>query len=304
MRNILSKENASDKCGESWEISGLEGDVSVVSEGFLKGNNLQELVEIYMGDMVGDKVYEKFGVEFPLLVKFIDASETLSIQVHPDDDLAKKRHNAYGKTEMWYIMEAPEKANLITGFNREVNKQNYLEYFNSGRITEILNYESVGIGDVFFMPAGRIHAICAGILLAEIHQTSDITYRIYDWDKLNEEGEPRELHTDLAMDAIDFKTYNNYRTNYRDELNKSVEVVDCNYFTTNIIHFNQPVIKDYSFVDSFRIYLCAEGLVKITCDNQTYTSMKKGDVVLMPASIKQSEIMPLKESFLLEVYVK
>ena len=304
LRNILYKEGATDKCGESWEISGLEGDISVVSDGFLRGNNLQETIEIYMGDLVGDKVYEKFGIEFPILIKFIDASETLSIQVHPGDELARTRHNAYGKTEMWYIIEKQKDSKLISGFNREITKQEYLDYFHAGKITDILNYVDVESGDIFFMPAGRVHAIGSGILLAEIHQTSDVTYRIYDWDKLNENGEPRELHTDLALDVIDFKQNAPYKFSQMEVLNKTDEAIDCNYFTTNVIRFDKPVIKDYSLIDSFTIYICTEGAVKINCSNQPSTSMRKGEVVLVPASLKQSELIPMMESVLLEVYLK
>ena len=192
-------------CGEMWVVSGVEGNQSIVENGFLAENELNEVVEIYMGDLVGEEVYEKYGNEFPVLIKFIDANDFLSIQVHPDDNLAKKRHAGNGKTEMWYIVEASPEAELISGFSKKVDKETYLEHLQNKTLKEILNFERVKAGDVFYMPAGRVHAIGPGILLAEIQQTSDITYRIYDWDRLGVDGSLRELHTDLALDAIDFE---------------------------------------------------------------------------------------------------
>jgi mannose-6-phosphate isomerase len=191
LRNVLGKANASDTCGESWEISAIQGKISVVDNGFLKGNNLQEIIEIYMGELLGDHIYEKYGLEFPLLIKFLDANDLLSIQVHPDDELAKERHNAYGKTEMWYIIATEENAKLISGFTKPISKEIYLEHFKNITLPDILNYENVKPGDVFFIPAGRVHAIGSGILLAEIQQTSDIT-TVYmtgtDWIKKVKEG--------------------------------------------------------------------------------------------------------------------
>jgi len=205
LKDILNKSTESDKCGESWEISSVQGNLSIVRNGFLTGNNLQELIEVYMGDLVGDKIYSLFGIEFPLLIKFIDANDILSVQVHPDDELARVRHDAYGKTEMWYIIDAEENAELIAGFNRDLNRETYIRHLQGKTLKEILNFEKVRKGDVFFTPAGRVHAVGAGILLAEIQQTSDITYRIYDWERVDDKGNPRELHTELALDALDFK---------------------------------------------------------------------------------------------------
>ncbi|HER08916.1 MAG TPA: mannose-6-phosphate isomerase, partial [Bacteroides sp.] len=182
LREVLGKE-ASDRAGESWEISGVSGDISVVENGFLAGNDLTELVEVYMGDLVGEHIYEQFGLEFPLLIKFIDANDFLSIQVHPGDELARERHNSFGKTEMWYIVEAEADGQLIAGFNREMDRDTYLEHLQRGTLKEIVNFERVKKGDIYYMPSGRIHAIGAGVLLAEIQQTSDVTYRIYDWDR-------------------------------------------------------------------------------------------------------------------------
>jgi len=304
LRTVLNKSNASDKCGESWEISAVEGNISVVSNGFLAGNNLQELIEVYMGDLVGDKIYDQFGIEFPLLIKFIDANDSLSIQVHPDDEMARRRHNAYGKTEMWHIVEANEGAELISGFNKELTKEIYLDHLKNKTLREILNFEKVQAGDVFFMPAGRVHAIGPGILLAEIQQTSDVTYRIYDWDRVDDQGKSRELHTDMALDAIDFKHYNKYRTDYETELNFTTNLADCNYFTTGLVYFNQPVEKDYNFIDSFVIYMCLEGSFDFVSDQVKPMTIHAGESVLIPAVLKNVELIPDGTTRALEVYIR
>lgn len=301
LRDVLGKK-ASDRAGESWEISGVPGDISVVENGFLAGNDLQDLVEVYMGDLVGEKVYERFGLRFPLLIKFIDASDFLSIQVHPDDRLAAERHNSYGKTEMWYVVES-DRGQLISGFNREMDRQQYLEHFRKGTLREILNFETVQKGDIFYMPAGRIHAIGAGVLLAEIQQTSDITYRIYDWDRLDDGGNPRELHTELALDAIDFTYQRETRTPCVPVPNSTVTAVDSPYFTTGIMSLDQPVEKDYNLIDSFVIYMCMEGNAGITYPGGA-ESIRKGETVLIPAEMKNLAIVPTEASTLLEIFVK
>ena len=247
INTILNKDygNAAN-CGESWELSGVEGNISVVSNGFLKDNYLSELIEIYMGDLVGDKIYEKFGVEFPLLVKFIDAQDDLSIQAHPDDKLSKERHNAFGKTEMWYVIDVVEDGLINSGFNQEVAKEKYLEYFNAGKLTELLHYDKAEVGDVFFIPAGRVHAIGKGCMVAEIQQTSDVTYRIYDYGREDDAGKKRELQTDLALDAIDFSYLEDYKTKYKAKKNDSSEIVSCAYFTTNFIDFDKEIDRNYN----------------------------------------------------------
>jgi len=301
LRDVLGK-NASGKAGESWEISGVADEVSVVENGYLAGNNLEELVEVYMGDLVGDKIYEKFGVEFPLLIKFIDATDFLSIQVHPDDAMAKTRHNSYGKTEMWYIVESKE-GELITGFNREMDKEQYLKHFKEGSLKEIMNREQVTSGDIYFMPAGRIHAIGAGVLLAEIQQTSDVTYRIYDWDRLDDQGKSRELHTDLALDAIDFQYHPETKTQYQALKNSTVTAVDSPFFTTGVIRLDQPVEKDFNMIDSFIIYMCMEGEAGIAYPGGV-EKIKKGETILIPAELKNLAIVPTEPTTLLEVYIK
>src|SRR6185503_16792476 len=246
-------------CGETWEISGVKSDVSVVADGPLKGERLDQLLETYQDELVGQKVYEHFGNIFPLLIKFIDANEDLSIQVHPDDELAKKRHNSFGKTEMWYVVEADPGSTLIAGFNKELDQQEYLDKFNSGHLTDILNKEDVKSGDVFFLPAGRVHTIGKGLLIAEIQQTSDITYRIYDFDRVDDKGNKRELHVEEALAAIDYHHYAEYKTNYHPKENETVKLVSCPYFTTNLMDFTESTEKDYSGLDSFVIYVCLEG---------------------------------------------
>lgn len=293
-----------ERCGESWEISAVQGDISKVKNGFLKGNNLQELIEVYMGDLVGDKVYQKFGMEFPLLIKFIDANDDLSIQVHPDDDLAKKRHNAYGKTEMWYVIDAEKDAKLISGFNRDVTKKEYMKHIENNSLPKILNYEKVKTGDVFFIPAGRIHAIGKGILLTEIQQTSDVTYRIYDYNRKGKDGKPRELHNDLALSAIDFSHHKDYRTHYEKKKNDTANIVQCPYFTTNIIDFDKKITKDFSLLDTFVIYICLEGSLEVIDEKTGKESLNKGETVLLPATMKRFELKPIKQSTVLEVFIK
>ena len=302
LKSTLRKEISSDQAGESWEISGVKGNISVVSEGFLEGNNLIELIEIYMGDLVGDSVFEKFGYEFPLLIKFIDASDKLSIQVHPDDLLAQKRHGSFGKTEMWYILQADKDAEITVGFNRQVSKEEYLRQLNDKTLENILNVEKTFEGDVFMLPAGRLHAIGAGILLAEIQQTSDITYRIYDYDRPDQSGRLRELHTDLALDAIDFNLYNKYRTEYPKKLNERINLANCEYFQTNLYEINKSFELDYISKDTFVIFICVEGKMKLEFQDGS-VELSKGETILVPAIIKNLYVTPLVKTRFLEVYL-
>jgi mannose-6-phosphate isomerase len=292
-------------CGESWEISGVQDEISVVSNGFLKGNSIEELIEVYMGDLVGEKVYEEFGTEFPLLVKFIDANDNLSIQVHPNDELSLERHDAFGKTEMWYVVQADPGAQLISGFNRKIDKQEYLKCFNNGQLEEILNHETAKAGDVFFMPAGRVHAIGKGIVVAEIQQTSDVTYRIYDFNRLDDQGNPRELHTELAVDAIDYTFEKNYRTEYKALADEPVNLVDCKYFTTNILPVTANIDRDFTDLDTFVIYICLEGECSLLWEDQS-VNFGKGETILVPALINSFSLSVLNGSTanLLEVYIK
>jgi mannose-6-phosphate isomerase len=291
------------KLGESWEISGVENSVSVVENGFLAGNELNELIEIYMGDLVGDKVYDKHGIEFPLLIKFIDANDILSIQVHPDDELAFERYGLNGKTEMWYIIDSQKDAELISGFNHEMDKDHYLHHLKSNELPQILNHEKIKKGDVFYIPAGRIHAIGAGIVLAEIQQSSDVTYRIFDWNRKDDAGNYRELHTEEALDAIDFKVYDNYKTEYSSKKNETSKILSTKYFETNILEFDQKIEKDYILLDSFVIYMCLEGKFEITYYESEKITVEKGETILIPAVIEHLVLNPVIQSKLLEVYI-
>jgi len=304
LRDLLSKKTKTDKAGESWEISCVPKDISVVCNGFLKGNRLEELIEIYMGDLVGDSVYDRFGLTFPILIKFIDASETLSIQVHPDDRLAKKRHNSFGKTEMWYIIECEKDAEIIIGFNQSVDKQLYKRHLAKKTIQDILNREKVHLGDVFFLPPGRIHAIGAGVLLAEIEQTSDITYRIYDFDRIDDTGKTRELHTDLALDAIDYAEYPEYRTRYDKTPDVSNRILQCRYFTVNFIELTRASDRDYNELDSFVVFMCLEGSFSLHYYENEAELILKGETVLLPAEIKNIKMVPEPGARLLEIYIE
>lgn len=289
-------------CGEAWIISGVDGNETGVIDGPLEGNNLNELIEVFMGDLVGDKVYEEFGNQFPLLIKFIDAKEWLSIQVHPDDDLAVERGLERGKTEMWYIIEADEESQLISGFNQKINGDEYLKRLNNKTLTEVMNFENVRKGDVFYMPSGRVHAIGPGILLAEIQQSSDTTYRIYDWDRVDAQGKPRELHVDEAMEAIDFNIYEGYKTSYRVVKNDTSNIIDEKYFTTNIIFLDKILKKDFNNIDSFVIYIIVEGSLTIIYKDGEM-DLKLGDAILIPAALKTYEFHTNSSAKILEVYI-
>lgn len=304
LKEEFGKNCATDATGESWEISGVEGDVSVVSEGFLHGNALDELIEIYMGDLVGDKVYEKFGTYFPLLIKFIHSTDFLSVQVHPDDEYAMEHEGAFGKTEMWYVLDAEEDAELISGFSRDVDRDLFLENLDKGTLKEILNFEKVQAGDVFFIPSKRVHSIGSGIVLTEIQQTSDTTYRIYDWDRKDKDGNARELHLDRALEVMDYQKRDDIRTVYDRIPNSTASLVDCQYFTTSRIEFEHPVDKDFNLIDSFVIYICTEGELLINYKGGSAVSLRKGETVLVPAEIKEVSLLPKQKSVLLEVYVK
>ena len=290
-------------CGEAWVLSGVEGDPSIVSSGFLAGNELNELLEVYMYDLVGDDVYEKYGNEFPVLIKLLDANDWLSIQVHPDDELAAQRKIGRGKTEMWYILGADKQSQLISGFNMKLDKEQYKQHLNNKSLQQIMNYENVEIGDVYFMPAGRVHALGPGILLAEIQETSDTTYRIYDWDRTDDEGNGRDLHIEDAMDAIDFELHDKYKTDHLQAADKTVTLASCDHFTTKLISLEKHAVeKDYSPLDSFVALLCTTGKAIIQCEGERY-DIKKGELVLIPAIIESIIISPLEKTEMLEIHM-
>ncbi|MCR9229323.1 MAG: class I mannose-6-phosphate isomerase [Flavobacteriaceae bacterium] len=289
LKDVLHKPIESDITGESWELSGVEGDISEVSNGDLSGTSLQSLMDKQGEALLGKSVVERFGNDFPILIKFIDAKQDLSIQLHPNDELAKKRHNSFGKTEMWYIMDADPGAKLIVGFNKDVEKEEYVKSIEEGTLTDLMNYEEVGEGDTFFINTGKIHAIGAGVLLAEIQQTSDITYRVFDFNRRDKEGNLRELHTSLAVDAIDYEKKDDFKVDYpknRDEVNS---MVDCPYFKTNFMELEKSMKQDLTHRDSFTIYMCVGGAATIK-NNWGSAPIKKGETVLVSASSSYVDI--------------
>lgn len=300
LQTILNKNSSLPNIGESWEISDVEGDTSMVINGSLKGQSLKDLLKTYKADLIGIKNYEIFKDKFPLLIKFIDAKEDLSIQLHPNDALAAKRHNSFGKTEMWYVMQADQDSNLIVGFNKKMTSDLYLKHLKDKTLPQILNFDTVKQGDTYFIEVGRIHAIGAGVMLAEIQQTSDITYRVYDWDRVDHNGNERELHNDLAIDAFDFEMKDDFRVEYSKTKNKSNQMVSCPYFTTNYLEVNSTLQKENT-QDSFMIYMCVEGEVEVKTEDYLET-IKKGETLLLPAILKKYQITS-KKATLLEVYV-
>ena len=298
LKVYLNKSFKSNKIGESWELSTVANDVSVVSNGKFAGLNLNELIEKYPTEILGSKSIEKFGLEFPLLFKFLDAKEDLSIQVHPNDELAKQRHNSFGKTEMWYVMQADENARLVVGFKNKTNKKEYLKHLEDKTLVTILNETPVKKGDTFFLETGTVHAIGAGVLIAEIQQTSDITYRLYDWDRVDAKGIGRELHNDLAVDAINYEETNT-KVTYNSERNESVNLVDCPFFTTNILE----VSGTYNWKkkkESFTVFMCTEGSFVLVTSNSK-SEFKKGDTVLIPAILEEFQF--IGETSLLEITI-
>jgi mannose-6-phosphate isomerase len=289
-------------CGESWEISGLLGEESVVTNGFLADNNLNELMEIYLTDLVGEKNYDKYGLGFPLLIKFIDAQTNLSVQVHPDDTLAQELYGQNGKTEMWHVIQADEGAGLYIGFNQKVTENQYLNAVEEGTLESLLKFHPVKAGDTFMIPAGTVHAIGKGVLLAEIQQPSDITFRIFDWNRVDENGMPRELHTEEALHAIHFEeNVGDFQAQYTPEMNKTVTLVHSPYFNANLIIMDMQVQKSFLQLDSFVIYICLEGSAILTTDSKKEL-IEKGEVVLIPAEMEQLQIIPNVKTRLIEVY--
>lgn len=289
--------------GESWELSHVEGNYSVVADGPLAGRSLDELIHTYGARLLGNKVMERFGTTFPLLIKFIDAHADLSIQVHPNDELAEKRHHSWGKTEMWYVIKTAPGAGLYSGFSKQINADEYVKRVENHTITDVLMHYDVNAGDVFFLPAGRVHAIGAGCFIAEIQQTSNITYRIYDYGRKGADGKERELHTELAKDAIDYTLLPDYRTHYKAHTNSTAKLVDCEYFTTNLLDIDVCMIRDFSALDSFVVYICMEGKVVLRDNKGNEMSIHQGQTILIPADTENMALMPAQKAKLLEVYI-
>ncbi len=285
LNNILHKKNTNKSIGESWEISAVKDNYSIVTEGRLAGRSLQELLSTYRESLIGAKNYMRFGDNFPLLIKFIDAKEDLSVQLHPDDQIAEKKHNSFGKTEMWYVLQTDSKSRLIIGFDKEINPDQYQKHIKEGTLTDILNTVEVSPGDAFYIKPGLVHAIGKGILLVEIQQTSDITYRIYDWDRIDNDGNPRELHQEDALEAIDFSNNQISKIKYSETPNKINTLINCEFFITNTIVINKEITVSHDQLDSFVIYICIEGKAIVYQDKDILT-LQLGETILVPACIK------------------
>ena len=275
--------------GESWEISGVSGNETIVANGQYKGMSLNQLVRELKGSLVGEENYQRFGDEFPLLIKFIDARQDLSIQVHPTDEIAHRQGKSRGKTEMWYSLESAPGAQLYNGLKQQITPEQYKEMVADDTITDALARYEVKEGDVFFIPAGRIHAIGAGCFVAEIQQTSDVTYRIYDFKRKDKNGNYRELHTQLASESIDYTVLDNYRTDYEPVKNEGTQVVTCPYFTTAVYDLDEPMTLDYSELDSFVILIAVKGGGQLISEGEEM-SFQMGDTVLLPATTKEVKV--------------
>jgi mannose-6-phosphate isomerase len=298
LKSILNKPITSSITGESWELSTVDGDVSVIANGDYKGKALTDLINEYPNEVLGTAVYKRFGNQFPLLFKYLDAREDLSIQVHPNDELAKKRHNSFGKTEMWYIMQADKDARIIVGFKEDSSSKEYLKHLENNTLVSILDDVKVKSGDVFFLETGTVHAIGAGLVVAEIQQTSDITYRLYDFDRKDAQGNTRELHVDLALEAINYNKVNTFKE-YTKEVNESNVIVDCPYFTTNFL----PLEGEKTMLktgDTFTVYMCIEGSFEMEYNKVKY-NYKKGDTVLIPAAMNEFTLSG--KASILEIYI-
>ncbi|MFC4094592.1 type I phosphomannose isomerase catalytic subunit [Euzebyella saccharophila] len=301
LKDVLGKPIESDITGESWELSTVKDDVSVIANGELAGTSLQELINEQPENLLGKSVYERFGTDFPILIKFIDAKKDLSIQLHPNDELAKERHDSFGKTEMWYVMDADDDAELIVGFNKDVTKDEYAKSLENDSLLELLNYEKVTEGNTFFINTGKIHAIGAGVLLAEIQQTSDITYRVFDFNRRDKNGNLRELHTEMALDAIDYTKKDDFKVNYPNAKNTVNDMVDCPYFTTNYLDLDNDLSQDVASRDSFTIYMCVGGAATISDENGS-ADIQKGETILVAAASQRIQIKT-KGAKLLEVTI-
>jgi mannose-6-phosphate isomerase len=295
-------DDATEKTGEAWVLSGVEDDETVVENGFLAENSINELLEIYMAELLGEKNFETFGNEFPLLYKVIDANDDLSIQVHPNDELALKNHDCMGKSEMWYIMDAEKDAEIILGFNQEMNQQKFLKNLENSTVLDVLARQNVRQGDTYYIPSGCIHAIRKGVLLAEIQQTSDITYRVWDWNRIDENGNSRELHVNEALEALDYNARNDGATRSQGIINGTSSLIKTPHFQTNEIILTQGVEKNYTELDSFVTLFCVKGQGTVVA-NDVSVEIKTGEVILIPASVDTVRIFPTNSMRLLETYI-
>ena len=288
--------------GESWELSAVKGHESVITFGQHVGKTITQLLSEQREQLVGKANYERFGNTFPLLIKFIDANQDLSIQVHPNDEQAERLHGTRGKTEMWYVVDTEQGAHLCPGLSREVTPDEYEAKVNGGTITDILCDYQIAPGDVFFLPAGRIHSIGKGSFIAEIQETSDITYRIFDFNRVDKNGKPRELHTALAKQVIDFSVKSDYRTHYQPSPDERVELASCPLFTTNLFELTSPKTLSYTALDSFVIWMALDGEADCECDG-IVTTLNAGETILLPATANDFKVTPHTTAKLLEVYI-
>ena len=279
--------------GESWEVSAVPTSTSIISNGLWQGRDLVSVIEEHPEAILGKAVNARYQGQLPLLVKFIDAKKDLSIQVHPNDEMAMREHGKMGKSEMWYVIKADKGAHLYAGFKQEIQVEEYCQRIADGTITDVLADHQVKAGDVFYLPAGRVHAICGGILLAEVQQSSDVTYRIFDYNRPGLDGKPRELHTALAAQALDFHVEANYRTDYPEMINKATHIIDTPYFDVRVMEVSKSFHRDLRKYDSFIITMCIEGdcviHVRSTGDE---ILLKEGNSTLIPAAIADFDVIP------------
>lgn len=301
--HLQHKDAPAKNCGEVWLLSAVTGSESVVTNGKLKGNTLSEVYEVFLDELVGENIYNKSPDMFPLLIKIIDANHWLSIQVHPNDELAMERYNTTGKTELWYIMAADKTAKLISGFSREIDRNTLLFLIENGLLKDVLKYEEVIKGDVFFIPAGRVHAIGPGIMLAEIQQTSDKTYRLYDWDRTDKDGNKREIHLDKAFEAVNYSVVDDAKIDYHRVPQSANSIISSEYFSVNIILAEKTMQKNYSGYDTFIILFFTDGEGSIIVNGESY-KYNKAEVILLPATTQLVELSPDTSTELLEIFIE
>ena len=293
LRPYKGLEPTDEPIGESWEVSAVPSSTSIISNGECAGRDLVSVIREMPDAILGRKVNERYQGQLPLLVKFIDAERDLSIQVHPNDEMARREHGKMGKSEMWYVIRAEEGSHLYAGFQQHITPEEYQRRIADGTITEVLARHTVHAGDVFYLPAGRVHAICGGILLAEVQQSSDVTYRIYDYNRPGMDGKPRQLHTELAAQALDYHVETNYRTQYTEEKNKAIQIVDTPYFDVRVMEIQKPFHRDLRKYDSFIISMCLEGQctlrIRSTADE---VLLRQGTSALIPAAIADYDVIP------------
>lgn len=294
LRQYKGMEPNDEPIGESWEVSAVPSSTSIIANGPWAGKLLTEAIDEAPEEILGKAVNKKYGGKLPLLVKFIDAKRDLSIQVHPNDEMAQREHGKMGKSEMWYVIRADEGSYLYAGFNKEITPEEYQQRVSDGTIVDVLAKHYVSPGDVFYLPAGRVHAICGGIMLAEVQQSSDVTYRIFDYNRPGLDGKPRELHTKLAAQALDYHVEKNYRTEYADTDNRAVQIIDTPYFDVRVMEVSKSFHRDLRKYDSFVISMCIEGDCKIVIRSTgDEIVLHEGNSTLIPAAIADFDIIPL-----------